>query len=155
MSDERNVICRCGLEMKLRKGQTLVACDDGTTYMPSILGLRCCAYYQCDCGWTSPKRYGETESAAIEAAYAAATRRPPNRPLTRKQVMKLDDLDAVWILHDASEYTVGMNLIEQQPGDSAKDLIRIFAREKCKQTFAVFACKPTPADIEAARKESE
>lgn len=39
---------------------------------------------------------GNTADEAIEAAYAAATRTPPNLPLTREQVENDATLAAVW-----------------------------------------------------------
>ena len=80
-----------------------------------------------------------------DAAYAAATKRPPNMPLTREQVMALDDLDAVWIFNPWEtdpECVVVMG--EALFLKETKDIAPVW---KC----ILFARNPTHADIEAAR----
>lgn len=69
------VMCRCGKEMK-----------SVSRRISASLTYQAC--YRCQCGWQSPVQTGESEEEAIEAAYAAATRRPPNKALTLEKVRK-------------------------------------------------------------------
>lgn len=124
MSEERKpVICPwCGWEMVAREGQ-------------DIFHGKYNAYVCEGCEAVSPIAYSE------DAAYAAATRHPPNRPLTREQVEKLDDLDAVWVVRGRGDaYTI--MVVE------AMRLEHVYTNGE-----VMFGHRPTPADIEAARKE--
>lgn len=84
-----------------------------------------------------------------EAAYAAATRRPPNRPLTFAQLFSLNDLDAIWMVHFCNpgdfEDTPVINIVRE---------VKSYATEALKYAW-LFAAPPTEDDIEAARKERE
>lgn len=101
------------------------------------------ATYRCKkCKISAP--FGETKSTWREAeddAYLAATHRPPNRPMTREQVEEMPDLAAVW-----SHGTLLCQL------HAAKD-VRRFIQRGWTDGEMFFAAHPTPADIEAARKE--
>lgn len=91
--------------------------------------------YACVCGAQSPIK--ESTKEAIEEA----TRRPPNRPLTLPELFDLDgNMDAVWVV-DSGCGTVVMSAEEACEWASDADTVLFFVR------------KPTPADIEAARKE--
>lgn len=135
MSEQKVVKCRCGKDMHPYHGQYYSGC-------------RYWARYECECGWCAPLIVGDTADEAIEVAYLAATPTPPNRPMTREQVEAMDDLDAVWIAH----YCVTPEMFEQTPTIM---LAREIKRAECKMLgFAwLYAKRPTPADIEAARKE--
>ena len=126
MSDERKpVICPCGEEMILCCDQA----DCGNYY----------AQYDCDCGWSSPQCERRTEQEAIEAAYEAATRKPPNRPLTLPELFDLGDDDVVWtVFENGRIWAMGARGAQAWLTD---------------EHYLLFARKPTPADIEAARKE--
>ena len=123
MADERKVICPwCGWDMVAREGQDIFHGKYNV--------------YVCDgCEETSPIAYSE------DAAYAAATRTPPNRPLTLPELFDLDGVaDAVWVV-DSKSGTRVMSAEEACEWASDADTVLFFVR------------KPTPADIEAARKE--
>lgn len=78
-----------------------------------------------------------------DAAYAAATCTPPNRPLTLPELFDLDgNADAVWVV-DSGCGTVVMGAEEASEWASDADTVLFFAH------------KPTPEDIEAARKERD
>lgn len=88
--------------------------------------------------------YEETGLTPEEVATlkAAATATPPNRPLNLAQVSILDRNDAVWVRY------MQRNLIccYMRRGDTAKkDVERGEAKD-------VWIRKPTPEDIDAARK---
>lgn len=125
MNEERKVFCRCGLEMELR-------------YIGrNQRGYR--ARYHCSCGWKSPTCCGDTEAHAAEAAYLAATRRPENRPLLLPELFDLEDDDAAWVVAENGKiYAMGAECAQEWASE-----------EHC----LFFARKPTPEDIEAARKE--
>ena len=122
MADERKVICPRGHVME-------------PIIVNSIGPLRCLGRaYRCECGWTSPPEMSE------ESAYLAATRTPPNRPLTREQVEALDDLSAVWVVGETDIVLMSVGEFKRTYG-------------WCMRYMWMFASKPTHADIEAARKE--
>ena len=102
------------------------------------------AHYYCDCGWTAPDDgTGKTKQEAIEAAYLAATRTKPNKPLTREQVEAMPDLAAVWeVKHydDSVWLRTAKYMVSERPW-ATKSLY--------------YSAPPAPADIEAARKERE
>jgi hypothetical protein len=126
MSDERKpVICPwCGWEMVAREGQ-------------DIFHRKYNAYVCEGCEAVSPIAYSE------DAAYTAATRTPPNRPLTLPELFDLDgNMDAVWVV-DSGCGTIVMGAEEACEWASDADTVLFFVR------------KPTPADIEAARKEDD
>jgi len=127
MSDERKpVICPwCGWEMVAREGQ-------------DIFHGKYNAYVCEGCESVSPIAYSE------DSAYTAATRTPPNRPLTEEQIYESDDKDAIWAYENGVLY---------EPISAAKTW-ELLSCENYKDTM-FFACKPTPADIEAARKERD
>ena len=54
----------------------------------SALGIHG-AYYECKCKWKSPVELGDSEGEAIERAYAAAMRRPLQKPLTIEEIRSL------------------------------------------------------------------
>lgn len=98
------------------------------------------AYFMCGtCCAGTPNAYGKSEQEAIEAAYAAATRTPPNLPLTLKDMTEYDESDAVWVVSMDGNVAVvnGLDALE-------------YAGYEYGALF--FARKPSPADIEAARK---
>ena len=124
MADERKVICPRGHVME-------------PIIVNSIGPLRCLGHaYRCECGWTSPPEMSE------ESAYLAATRTPPNRPLTLKDMTEYDESDAVWVVSRDGHVAVvnGLDALE-------------YAGYEYDALF--FARKPSPADIEAARKERD
>lgn len=122
MADERKVICPwCGWDMVAREGQDIFHGKYNV--------------YVCDgCEATSPIAYSE------DAAYAAATQRPPNLPMTREQVEVMPDNAAVWYVTDSCTLV----LIERAC------IVRGFW--SIYENDMLFASMPTPADIEAARK---
>lgn len=95
-------------------------------------------YRCCGCNAMSPPK--ETE----EDACAAATRRPPNLPLTKEQIMGMPDDDALW-------------LIGQRCGSVTVYSAGEIKREIKYYTDVAFAfsAKPAPDDIEAARKKAD
>lgn len=100
------------------------------------------ARFRCLCGWWGPKRGGYTQEEANERAREAAN--PPNLPLTREQVEAMDELAAVWVAYEEDD--VATNIIF-----AADALYTIRQGNRDKGLY--FAAKPTPEDIEAARKE--
>lgn len=130
MSDERKpVICPwCGWEMVAREGQ-------------DIFHGKYNAYVCEGCEAVSPIAYSE------DAAYAAATATPPNRPLTREQVESMPDLAAVW--------NVSIKRVERGGDGIGVQTARVVKRYLDKQWVwedeIMFAAPPTPADIAAAR----
>ena len=125
MSDERKrVLCPwCGWEMVAREGQ-------------DIFHGKYSAYVCEGCEAVSPISYSE------DSAYVAATRTPPNPPLTLEGMAELDESDAVWVV--AKDGTVcvvnGLDALE-------------YAGYEYDALY--FAANPSPADIEAARKERD
>ena len=127
MSDERKPVIRpwCGGEMERRQGRDVF---HGTHY-----------YYECSiCESKAPIAYGEN------GACAAATRIPPNRPLTREQVEAMDDMDAVWMHLEKQDHILVF---------SAKSILTSYMPVPIGASM--FARNPTPADIETARKERD
>lgn len=99
--------------------------------------------YRCECGAESPIADG------MDAAYIAANKRPENKPLSREQIMGMPGDDAVWYIH---KYGGSLNVI------CAKGAAYHYADYENKDTgncAIYFAAKPTPADIEAARKKAD
>lgn len=74
-------------------------------------------------------------------AYAAATRTPPNRPMDYKTIYNLTDREPVWRVDKDDDVIVlgGYNAWRKY------DAVR----------YLYFAANPSPADIEAARKERD
>ena len=127
MSEERKVICPCGKEMALQEAEGI---------MPAY---RYIASYHCGCGWNSPVRDGTTREEAAEEAYAAATSRPENLPLTLPALFELEEADAVWVVDENGRiWAMGAECAQEWASE-----------EHC----LFFARKPTNADIAAARKE--
>ena len=101
-------------------------------------------WFECiGCMATSPTVKMDEKEFVCQAAYEAATRRPPNKPLTLPELFDLDpESDAVWIYDSSWE----------------KPIRAMSAEEACEwasdaDTVLFFASKPTAADIDAARKE--
>lgn len=128
MPDERKpVICPwCGWEMVAREGQDIFHGKYNA--------------YVCDgCEAVSPIAYSE------DAAYAAATATPPNLPLDKDSLLRLNpSSDAVWYVIEGwkeSSQVISAHSAQDDPVYwLAPDML-------------LFAAKPTPEDIEAARKE--
>lgn len=124
MSEERKpVVCPwCGWDMVAREAQDIFHGKYNV--------------YVCEaCEAVSPIAYSD------KAAYAAATATPPNLPLTREQVEAMDEWDAVW-------ETYGHEISGVAPAKTYRydlDAYHLFA------TVMLFARKPTPDDISAAR----
>ena len=125
MSEERKpVMCPwCGWEMVAREGQ-------------DIFHGKYSAYVCEGCEAVSPIAYSG------DAAYAAATATPPNRPLTLAEIKNRDDFDAIWWVRKNDNQTFVFAVYE------FKGMTSEFSAERW-----AFAAKPTSADIEAARKE--
>lgn len=85
---------------------------------------------------------GKTVYETEDAAYAAATRRPPNKPLTEEQLLQLDDLDAVWVLGAMGLFVGSGHYAKWYP-----------AQGDIKKGVLVFSAQPTSADIESARNQ--
>ena len=126
MSEERKpVLCPQGHEM------TCMTKEVNARYFIS--------QYSCMCGWTAPKRHASTKTDAEADAYLASTRRPENRPLTLPELFDLEDDDAGWVVAENGKiYAMGAECAQEWASE-----------EHC----LFFARKPTPEDIEAARKE--
>lgn len=136
MTDERNpVLCPwCGFEMAAY-----------TISIQGYSGEKTCFYECAQCCARSPIAITNKD------AYAAATRRPPNRPMTREQIENsgLQDNDAVWIMSRTNE-NAALHLID---GCSLKQLMWECRISADTNTWVWLRRKPTPEDIEAARKE--
>jgi len=92
--------------------------------------------YVCDvCEAVSPIAYSE------DAAYAAANATPPNRPMDYKTIYNLTDREPVWRVDKDDDVIVlgGYNAWRKY------DAVR----------YLYFAANPSPADIDAARKEGD
>lgn len=74
----------------------------------------------------------------LNEVYAIAGSRPENLPLTREQIAEMPDLAAVWEVSESGSLRIDF-----------AGLMKSFARDDA----AYFSAPPTPADIEAARKE--
>ena len=142
MSEERNpVICPwCGEEMVFRVNYHGQDEDED-------LGRRCLGTHACEqCGANSPQI--DTWECSVEMdAYRAATQRPSNLPLTKAQVEGMSGLDAVWIVNTSHIGIKSAAWLQQELRDVFADVW------SAKKLF--FAAPPTPADIEAARKEHQ
>ena len=124
MSDERNpVLCPwCGFEMAAY-----------TISIQGYSGEKTCFYECAQCCARSPMAVTNRD------AYNAATRRPPNLPLTLPELFALADDDAVWVVADNGKiYAMGAECAQEWASE-----------EHC----IFFSRKPTPEDIEAERKE--
>lgn len=132
VTDERKpVICPwCGGQMDLEVSVGYSGDDD--------YGLECLGHYVCKCGACTPTAH-HYESCIADETYLAATATPPNLPLTLAELFTLDDTDAVWIVS-------GNGKIMAMGAECAQEWA---SEEHC----LFFARKPTPEDIEAARKE--
>ena len=134
MSDERKpVICPwCGWEMVAREGQDIFHGKYNA--------------YVCDgCEAVSPIAYSE------DAAYVAATRTPPNRPLTHEQVLAMDPYDAVWMI-SVNPAPIPMRSV--RAAEWVQRQLTDRSGGEWMDRKLLFADKPAPADIEAARKEA-
>jgi hypothetical protein len=84
-----------------------------------------------------------------EKAMGAWNRRPPNLPLTYEQLAGLDSVDAVWKV-DADWSPPLIEVMQakdiQHSNRSQQELNEIYALR-----VYLFAARPTPADIDAAR----
>lgn len=133
MSEEsKRVVClHCGNHM------TLEPLDEAGHFAATGVDQH---WYECYiCGSRTPIADSEA------AAYAAATQRPPNLPLTREQVEAMDDLDAVW------EVFAFWNLFKRVDiliitGDTAKKDYTITSLGD----ILMFSRRPTNDDISAA-----
>lgn len=136
MSEERKpVICpwckNKGIESLMTKQRDSVGMELGDDY-----------YYCPLCDSHSPHIHtvgGEWDIADKEC-YAAANRTPPNLPLTFDGMAALDESDAVWVVSKDGAVCVVNGLDAYEYAGYEYDAL-------------FFARKPTPADIEAARKE--
>jgi len=81
-----------------------------------------------------------SEADIKRLTYEAATRRPPSLPLTHEALWKMPDLDWVWVC-DGGE-----------PKKLQAYIVRASIRLGVFMNEPVFVKKPSPADIEAARK---
>lgn len=129
MSEEHKpVMCRCGEEMHFVTIEREASCGEAPWF----------GYYTCDCGWMAPSREGDTPEDCERNAYAAATRRPPNRPLDYKTIYNMTDREPVWRVDKDDDVIVlgGYNAWRKY------DAVR----------YLYFSANPSPADIEAARK---
>lgn len=165
MNDERKVFCRyCGGEIR-----TVICDDEGNIHDDEYLknpfsgvgyklahdlsdvpdGVKCpiCTF---DDEITS---IGTWIYDTAEEAYAAVTRRPPNRPLTTQQIENsgVQDNDAVWIMNRIKE-NAALNLID---GYGLKQLMWECRISADTNTWVWLRNKPTPEDIEAARLHSD
>ena len=140
MPDEHNpVICPwCGKQILESNWEARF------TVYPGGFSYTSCRF-RCECGVCTPwGDYQPDKKRGLESAYADATRRPPNKPLTLAELFDLDpETDAVWLVNDAF---------------TAYDVIVMSAEAACEwasdaNSVFFFARKPTHADIEAARKE--
>ena len=84
--------------------------------------------------------------AAEEAAYAAATRTPPNRPLTEEQIMQCAVNVPLFCIYAKDQ--------ECRCVVFASD-IQVEYKYRAEMGQMFFRDFPTPADIEAARKERD
>jgi hypothetical protein len=140
MSEQKPVICPwCGGKMKL--SPMVSGTDTGFMELEGLYYTR----YGCEnpeCFIDAPKGdWKATKKAAKEAAYAAATRRPPNLPMAYKTSEVIGDDDPVWIYRwNGEKYSFQFGLDEST---------RLFC---AVNGMYVFAAKPTLADIDAARK---
>ena len=127
MSEERKpVVCPwCGFEMAAY-----------TISIQGYSGEKTCFYECAQCCARSPIAITNKD------AYAAATRRPPNRPLTLAEIKNRDDFDAIWWVRKNDNQTFVFAVYE------FKGMTSEFSAERW-----AFAAKPTPEDIEAARNE--
>ena len=89
----------------------------------------------------APEWDGHTPAQAIERI-EQMTVPPPNRPLTLAEIKNRDDFDAIWWVRKNDNQTFVFAVYE------FKGMTSEFSAE-----MWAFAAKPTPADIEAARKE--
>ncbi len=130
------VLCRCGQAM-----------TELILFQPGAVdeNYRWCVDYRCACGWHSPLRYGKAEEEARKLAYEAATRRPPNKPLTEEQIMEMINDEAIWSCGRDSE---GYDIYVHDAWDT-----RAHLKNADFEDYLFFAAKPTEADIEAARKD--
>lgn len=124
------VMCKyCGYEMALVPELVLGPGDPEEPYE---------RWYECrSCGACSPRAISDG------AAYEAATRHMPNLPLTKEQIMGMPDDDALWLVE---KYDGTIHVQSVFVTDTSR-------RYPLLELFYVFAAKPTPADIEAARKK--
>jgi len=121
--------------------------------------------YSCECGARSPDA---SVPGTDEAVYLAATRRPPNLPLAKEQIMEMDNDDALWLVDTGKDTQPNEDEMSEESEAgvmSVREFTRVFLDIWNDDTkafggedtgcieFVVFAAKPTHADIEATRKE--
>ena len=136
MSDERKPVmcpwCKLsGCNVVMAKQRESVGMTTGEDY-----------YFCPECHSHSPHiatSDGNWDKASNDC-YLAATRTPPNLPLTQEQVEEMPRNAAIW------EVTPSNGLV----GLEFAGIIKSFVRSDS----LYFAAPPTPADIAAARKEN-
>ena len=123
MSERKPVLCPwCGFEMAAY-----------TISIQGYSGEKTCFYECAQCCARSPIAITNKD------AYAAATRRPENKPLLLPELFALDpESDAAWVVTD-------------------RDVMVMSAEAACEwasdaDTVLFFAHKPTPEDIEKAKE---
>lgn len=134
MKNDRKVECKyCHKEMTLAPELVQGPGDPEEPYN---------RWYECYiCGARSP--IAQTE----DAAYAAATCRPENKPLTREQIQAMDEYSPVWSVNLKRIGGEG-HFISVQPAYVARRYIK---HDWMWKEFIAFAERPTLADIEVAR----
>ena len=127
MSDGRKVICPwCGFEMAAY-----------TISIQGYSGEKTCFYECAQCCARSPMAVTNRD------AYNAATRRPPNLPLTREQVEALEPkMTPIWYA------TINLGLLGMIEAYVAQSDPVYWMHDG----MLLFARKPNPADIAAARE---
>lgn len=137
MSDERKPVmcpwCKLsGCNVVMAKQRESVGMTTGEDY-----------YFCPECHSHSPHiatSDGNWDKASNDC-YLAATRTPPNKPMTFDGMVALDEADAVWVVSKDGAVCVvnGLDALE-------------YAGYEYDALY--FARKPTPEDIEAARKKN-
>ena len=126
MNERKPVVCPwCGYEMAAYKEP-----------IQGYSGEKTCLYECAQCCARSPI------AITSKDAYAAATRRPENRALTLEGMAEMDESDAVWAVAKDGTVCVVNGLDAHEYAGYEYDAL-------------YFAAKPTPEDIEAARKEEQ
>lgn len=130
MITDNKVTCRyCGHEMQPDEKTCVSVYAEGHWKSQQPVN------YRCECGAESPIADG------MVAAYIAANKRPENKPLSREQIMEMDRGDAVWVYRsEALQWVHSAHYVRQFLLIGGADVVMYFA------------AKPTPEDIEAAKK---